>query len=111
MGLGRLGAAASRTPNGLGAAGHRRRFLVLSPVLQLQWRAFLDGGSAFARMQDLPRIGTTLSTTVVLAILSSILAVLMGTLLAWCASMLPQRVRRIGSWHRFFPWWFRRWPP
>jgi len=72
-------------------------FLVLSPVLQLQWRAFLDGGSAFARMQDLPRIGTTLSTTVVLAILSSILAVFMGTLLAWCASMLPQRVRRIGE--------------
>jgi len=72
-------------------------FLVLSPVLQLQWRAFLDGGSAFVRMQDLPRIGTTLSTTVVLAILSSILAVLMGTLLAWCASMLPQRVRRLGE--------------
>jgi len=72
-------------------------FLVLSPVLQLQWRAFLDGGSAFVRMQDLPRIGTTLSTTVVLAILSSILAVFMGTLLAWCASMLPQRVRRIGE--------------
>ena len=72
-------------------------FLVLSPVLQLQWRAFLDGGSAFARMQDLPRIGTTLSTTVVLAILSSVLAVFMGTLLAWCASMLPQRVRRVGE--------------
>ncbi len=72
-------------------------FLVLSPVLQLQWRAFLDGGSAFARMQDLPRIGTTLSTTIVLAILSSVLAVLIGTLLAWCASMLPQRVRRVGE--------------
>lgn len=72
-------------------------FLVLSPVLQLQWRAFLDGGSAFVRMQDLPRIGTTLGTTIVLAILSSILAVLMGTLLAWCASMLPQRVRRLGE--------------
>lgn len=72
-------------------------FLVLSPVLQLQWRAFLDDGSAFVRMQDLPRIGITLSTTVVLAILSSILAVFMGTLLAWCASMLPQRVRRIGE--------------
>ena len=71
--------------------------LALSPVLQLQWRAFLDGGSAFVRMQDLPRIGTTLGTTIVLAILSSILAVLMGTLLAWCASMLPQRVRRIGE--------------
>jgi len=72
-------------------------FLVLWPVLQLQWRAFLDGGSAFARMMALPRIGTTLTTTVVLAVLSSILAVVMGTLLAWCASMLPQRVRRIGE--------------
>lgn len=72
-------------------------FMVLWPVLQLQWRAFLDGGSAFARMMALPRIGTTLTTTVVLAVLSSILAVLIGTLLAWCASMLPQRVRRIGE--------------
>ena len=72
-------------------------FLVLWPVLQLQWRAFLDGGSAFARMMALPRIGTTLTTTVVLAVLSSVLAVVIGTLLAWCASMLPQRVRRIGE--------------
>lgn len=72
-------------------------FLVLWPVLQLQWRAFLDGGSAFRRMAELPRIGTTVQTTIVLAILSSVVAVLTGTLLAWCASMLPQRVRRIGE--------------
>ena len=72
-------------------------FLVLWPVLQLQWRAFVEGGSAFARMLELPRIGTTVQTTIVLAILSSVLAVLIGTLLAWCASMLPQRVRRVGE--------------
>ena len=72
-------------------------FLVLSPILQLQWRAFIDAGSAFARMMELPRIGTTIRTTIVLAILSSVVAVLTGTLLAWCASMLPQRVRRIGE--------------
>ena len=72
-------------------------FLVLWPVLQLQWRAFVDGGSAFSRLMELPRIGTTLTTTVVLAVLSSLLAVVIGTLLAWCASMLPQRVRRIGE--------------
>lgn len=72
-------------------------FLVLWPVLQLQWRAFAEGGSAFARMLELPRIGTTVQTTIVLAILSSVLAVLIGTLLAWCASMLPQRVRRVGE--------------
>ena len=56
-------------------------FLVLWPVLQLQWRAFLDGGSAFARMMELPRIGATIQTTIVLAILSSVLAVVIGTLL------------------------------
>jgi iron(III) transport system permease protein len=72
-------------------------YLVLLPVLQLQWRAFLDGGSAFTRMTELPRIGTTMQTTIVLAILSSVLAVVMGTLLAWCASMLPERVRRVGE--------------
>lgn len=72
-------------------------FLVLWPILQLQWRAFVDGGSAFARVMALPRIGTTLQTTIVLAILSSVLAVFIGTLLAWCASMLPERVRRIGE--------------
>jgi len=72
-------------------------FLVLWPVLQLQWRAFAEGGSAFSRLMALPRIGTTLTTTVVLAVLSSLLAVVIGTLLAWCASMLPQRVRRVGE--------------
>ena len=72
-------------------------FLVLWPVLQLQWRAFAEGGSAFSRLMELPRIGTTLTTTVVLAVLSSLLAVVIGTLLAWCASMLPQRVRRVGE--------------
>ena len=61
-------------------------FLVLWPVVQLQLRAFVDGGSAFARMMDLPRIGSTMQTTLVLAVLSSALAVFIGTLLAWCAS-------------------------
>ena len=61
-------------------------FLVLWPILQLQWRAFVDSGSAFGRMADLPRIGTTIQTTFVLAVLSSVLAVCIGTLLAWCAS-------------------------
>ena len=72
-------------------------FLVLWPILQLQWRAFVEGGSAFARMAEVPRIGRTIQTTFVLAILSSALAVFIGTMLAWCASMLPQRVRRIGE--------------
>lgn len=72
-------------------------FGVLWPILQLQWRAFIDGGSAFARMAELPRIGATIRTTVALAFLSSALAVAIGTLLAWCASLLPRQVRRVGE--------------
>lgn len=71
--------------------------LVLSPILQLQLRAFVDGGSAFGRMLAIPRIGDTIRTTFILAVLSSLLAVVLGTLLAWCASLLPERVRRVGE--------------
>ncbi len=52
-------------------------FAVVWPVAQLQVRAFAEGGSAFARM---PRIGDTIWTTVVLAVASSVLAVVLGTL-------------------------------
>lgn len=72
-------------------------FLVLWPILQLQSRAFVDGGAAFLRMMEVQRIGATIRTTFILAVLSSVLAVVIGTLLAWCASMLPQRVRRMGE--------------
>ena len=72
-------------------------FAVLWPILQLQWRAFADGGAAFGRMAELSRITDTFRTTVVLAVLSSVLAVVLGTLLAWCASLLPARVRSVGE--------------
>ena len=35
--------------------------------------------------------------TFLLALASSVIAVVVGTLLAWCASMLPQPVRRVGQ--------------
>ena len=72
-------------------------FGVLWPILQLQWRAFTDGGAAFGRMAELRRIGDTVRTTVVLALVSSAMAVVLGTLLAWCASLLSERVRKIGE--------------
>ncbi len=72
-------------------------FAVLWPILQLQWRAFADGGAAFGRLAQLPRIGDTIRTTVVLAFAASALAVVLGTLLAWCASLLPRRVQRVGE--------------
>ena len=72
-------------------------FAVVWPVLQLQWRAFADGGAAFARLAELPRIERTVQVTIVLALCSSALAVVLGTLLAWCSSLLPARLRAIGE--------------
>ena len=72
-------------------------FMVVWPILQLQWRAFAEGGSAFTRMGELPRIGDTVRTTIILALLSSTFAVVLGTLLAWCASLLPRRVQKLGE--------------
>jgi len=72
-------------------------FMVVWPILQLQWRAFTDGGSAFTRMGELPRIGDTVRTTIILALLSSTFAVVLGTTLAWCASLLPRRVQKLGE--------------
>lgn len=72
-------------------------FMVAWPILKLQFHAFVDGGSAFARMIALPRFGSTLSTTVLLALASSILALLIGGVVAWCATLLPARFRRVGQ--------------
>lgn len=72
-------------------------FAVVGPVVQLQLRAFADQGAAFLRLADLPRIGRTVQVTVLLAFLSSALAVVLGTTLAWCASLLPRRLRTIGE--------------
>ena len=72
-------------------------FMVVWPILQLQWRAFAEGGSAFTRMGELPRIGDTVRTTIILALLSSTFAVVLGTMLAWCASLLPRRVQKLGE--------------
>ena len=72
-------------------------FMVVWPILQLEWRAFADNGSAFGRMSELPRIGDTVRTTIILALLSSTFAVILGTTLAWCASLLPKPVQKIGE--------------
>ncbi|WP_206996868.1 ABC transporter permease [Trinickia mobilis] len=72
-------------------------FGVLWPIIQLQWRAFAEGGSAFTRMGELPRIGDTVRTTVILAFMSSVFAVILGTALAWCASLLPRKVQKAGE--------------
>lgn len=72
-------------------------FAVVWPILQLQYRAFVDGGSAFTRMMELPRIKDTIQVTIILAFMSSAIAVIVGTFLAWCASLLPRSVRNVGE--------------
>src|SRR5258707_3407856 len=78
-------------------------FGVLWPIIQLQWRAFAEGGSAFTRMGELPRIGDTVRTTVILAFMSSVFAVILGTALAWCASLLPRKVQKAGELAQLLP--------
>lgn len=67
-------------------------FAAVWPILQLQGRAFADDASVFSRMSELLRIGDTVRTTVILAFMSSALAIVLGTALAWCVSLLPRRV-------------------
>ncbi len=72
-------------------------FGLLWPLIQLEVRAFADGGAAFTRMLALPRFGQTLITTVVLAIGSSVIAVVVGTGIALCAAHLPRPLRPVGQ--------------
>jgi iron(III) transport system permease protein len=78
-------------------------FLVLWPLFQLELRAFSDGGGAFYRMFTMPRFFEILRTTVYLAAFSSVLAVILGTGLAWCATVLPPSVRGIGQFVPLLP--------
>ena len=71
--------------------------LVLWPLVQLEQRAFGEGGAALSRMVRLPGFATTMTTMAVLAVASSALAVVGGVLLAWCAAMLPRPLRTVGQ--------------
>ncbi|MEU7858277.1 iron ABC transporter permease [Nonomuraea sp. NPDC049141] len=68
-------------------------YLVLAPLIGLQWLAFEDGGRGYAAAFDDPQIGVTLRTTVGLALGSLVIALVLGTLLAWAATRLPPRLR------------------
>ena len=72
-------------------------FAVVWPILQLQGRAFADDASVFSRMSELPRMGGSVRTAVILPFISSALAVVLGTALAGCVSLLPLRVQKIGE--------------
>ena len=76
---------------------------ILGPVIQLEIRAFANGGAAFSRMIQMERFGIIFRTTVTLAVLSSVCAVILGLVLALCAQMLPAKVRRVGQLLPLFP--------
>jgi iron(III) transport system permease protein len=73
----------------IGALG----YLVLEPLIRLQSKAFADGAQGYRTAFTRPGIGTTIITTVELALGSLAIALVLGTFLAWCASRLPPRMR------------------
>lgn len=67
-------------------------FLVVMPLVKLQRLALENGAEGYQRAVDRPRIGRTLVTTIGLAGGSLLIALVLGTLLAWAATMLPRRL-------------------
>lgn len=68
-------------------------YLVLFPIARLVLLALADGGANLARALGTPALGRTLLTTVVLALVSVMMAAVLGTVLAWLAMRLPVRHR------------------
>lgn len=66
-------------------------FLVLYPLLRLQFLAFEDGARAYADAVALPGLAGTLLTTLALGAGSLVISLVLGTVLAWFALRLPRR--------------------
>ncbi|MFF0816918.1 ABC transporter permease [Rhodococcus sp. NPDC003318] len=67
-------------------------YLVVVPIVRLQATAFEDGAAGYSRAFGLDRIGQILKYTVGLALGSLVVAMVLGTALAWAASRLPRRL-------------------
>lgn len=74
-------------------------YLVVFPLLWLQVLALGEDGRAYRQALNLPDIGETLLTTVLLGLGSLVISVVLGTLLAWFAMRLPPRL----SWLSMIP--------
>jgi iron(III) transport system permease protein len=68
-------------------------YLVIQPLARLQITALEDGGRGYRVAYDSPGIGELLWRTVALAVGSLVIAMVLGTLLAWAATRLPHRYR------------------
>jgi iron(III) transport system permease protein len=78
-------AAASGVLVFVGALG----YLVVLPLIRLQTFAFEDGAEGYRTAYSAPGIGKVLWTTAALATGSLVIAMVLGTSLAWAASRLP----------------------
>lgn len=67
-------------------------YLVVLPMIRLQALAFEDGARGYRAQYTRFDIAETLRTTVALALGSLVIALVLGTLLAFAASRLPQRL-------------------
>jgi len=72
-------------------------YLVLFPLGRLQYLALENGAEAYREAIALPNIGQTLLTTILLGVGSLVIAVGLGTVLAWFAMRLPPRMRWLAT--------------
>jgi iron(III) transport system permease protein len=70
-------------------------YLVVMPMYRLQALALEDGARGYRTAFTRPGMADTLRTTVLLALGSLIIALILGTLLAWAATRLPPRLRML----------------
>lgn len=67
-------------------------YLIVLPVWRLQSLAFDNGAAGYSAQFGRSDIGETLRTTTVLALSSLVIAMVLGTVLAFATSRLPRRV-------------------
>jgi iron(III) transport system permease protein len=66
-------------------------YLIVLPLVQLQSLAFEDGAAGYKSQYGSPDIGEVIWTTVQLALGSLVIAMVLGTVLAFASSRLPAR--------------------
>jgi iron(III) transport system permease protein len=72
-------------------------YLVVLPLVRLQTTAFEDGARGYDIAFGSPRIGEVLWTTLALGLGSLVIALVLGTLLAWAATQMPPQYRLLRS--------------
>ena len=96
-GLVRTGASAGWAKAGWWAVAAIIVILVALPTIYILSKAFGEGGYAFSKVRDIPGIGKSLVRTALLGVCSSVLALLLGLMLAWHVSRLSGRTKSIAA--------------